>query len=457
MSRRVTYEGGVTARSCIVGTCFVLMLFTLSVRAQLGKYALPSADYVPCFTRNGTQKSYCPANMTCVQTQHAEGLYISGLTTDDTVDYEYTAPGCCANADDRPCISPYSRVYAPTCCEANRTCCFDNFTPHAPFVGCADDVRQCCGSNICPPNYSCCRTETFSYCCPGLEACSPVIDVARSSEQNGTRYSFIPNTFGSLADVTSGFPRRIQYSECARVENNTRTEWLESEAFPCGTNRSWCLNSTEDVCVDYLGSPINSTNRTVLEDSGAFCCPVNNTACVRHGSHLSNTNVFGCADEAAGEECCGHQVCNAGSRCCKVPSPPTWDTGLVAAKMVPRPLANDTAVNSLTVRCCPRGSYCCAIFVPAANGAAGQEEIMTFCGRNENCTSLATSSETIQPVPSRHTLLPDYIESRGWFTTRDEKIAYFDEQPQNTCNCLTCSKTECKDQLQFTTNVGNCN
>lgn len=456
MYRRMVSCDDVSSRYMLC-VCVALVLCALTVCAQLGKYALPSAEYTPCYTRNGTQKSYCPPGMWCVQSQYSEGLYIRGLDPEDTVSYEYTAPGCCANETDVPCLSPHSRVYAPICCPTNTSCCFDTSSPHMPFIGCVEDARQCCGANICPLGYSCCRTETYSYCCPGLEACSPVVDVARSSPQNGTRLSFIPNTFGSLANASDGFPRRIQYTECARVENNTRTPWLDSEAFPCGTERSWCLNSTEDVCVNNLGTPLNTTNRTLLEDNGAFCCPVNSTACVRRGSHMSNTNVFGCADEAAGEECCGHQVCAAGSRCCKVPSPPLWDTSFIAGKMVPRPLPNNTEVNSLTSRCCPLGTYCCAIYVPAANGADGQQEIMTFCGRNENCTSLATVSETVQPMPSRRTLLPDYIEALGWFATTDDKITFFADQWQNTCGCVSCANPACKDQLQLVSDVGDCN
>lgn len=449
VQERFAHRHVVVALAC--AALAILLCHAVDVRAQLAKYNVPATgDYVPCRLRNGTQKSYCPANMTCVPSQVPEGVYVAGLSDADTVFMEYSAPGCCPNADDVACFSPQSRVYAPACCPNATVCCFDVTLPQMPFVGCAQDSRQCCGTNICPLGYSCCATDSYTYCCPGLDACSAVIDTNASSAENGTVLSFVPNTFGTPAESNDGIPRRIQYTECARVDNNTRTNWTDSEAFPCGVERSWCLNSTDYVCVNSVGAPMNSTNRTVLEQHGAFCCEENTTACVRYGTHLSNPTVFGCADESIGEECCGTQVCPSTSRCCNVPSPSSWETSVTSQLLVPRAdSVQNASISSLTAQCCPLGTYCCAILIPAASGPDGSEEVMTFCGRNENCTSIATASESVQALPAFDGVLPDYIESLGGWITEIEKNSYFAEQKQNTCNCLDSDKAQCKDQLQF--------
>lgn len=436
-----------------------LLLMALAppfVAAQLGKYALPGADYTPCHLRNGEQKSYCPPNTTCVRSMVATGMYTPGLDTNDTRFAEYTAPGCCANASDTACLSPATNAYAPGCCPNGSACCFDVSQEQMPLIGCARDVRQCCGASICAEGYSCCAAGSYRYCCPGLEACAPVYNASARTGTSGLIVDFMPNAYRAADELNDGLPRARRYTECARVDNGTRTAWAEGEAYACGTNGSWCLNGTytesgeADVCYAPSGRPVNATNATDYERFGAYCCPAGRTPCERVAPHRENGRLFACADEDAGETCCGNQVCGATSRCCALPSPPTWDTAAEENRRFTAVLRNGTQMHHSNTRCCPRGTYCCAMLFPSANGDGTRDSIFTYCGRNENCTSMATASESVQPLPARNgAYLPDYVESQGWFVGSAQRT-YFAQQPANSCACLRSGcKTACKDQLQF--------
>lgn len=448
--------------------CFIVVCASLTLNcadAQMSKYAVPGDDYVPCFTLNGEQKSYCPPGMFCVDSLPSSGFYLPGTTAAQMEQSIVSAPGCCPNEDDVPCYSPVSSAFVPACCPNATVCCFNTQVSDYPFVGCAQDIQQCCGQSICPPGYSCCRMTDRSYCCPGLDSCSTLWNdtiVTEGSTVSGASITFTPNPFIAntrAIDVNA----KHSYSPCEEVINGTeRVPWDPNVAFPCGNSSSYCLVDTvsgvPDVCVDNVGNPLDASNTTIIESDGAFCCPNNTDACVRTLNSDSGPGVFGCANTTAGESCCSTQICPVDSRCCKVPSPPTWVTSLELQYLT----GNVSEYLFLGHRCCPVGTFCCAILLPSPTGDTGGTEVFTYCGRNSNCTSLATMSEVLQPMPSLGLFFPDYIEDVGWMDDA-QKVSFASQLTPipNTCDCIIAIQEDEKpgrDQMQLELNVkaGSC-
>jgi hypothetical protein len=260
-----------------------------------------------------------------------------------------------------------------------------------------------------------------AYCCPGENFCagSAVITIFFNETLNSTysneytvNSSYMPNTYPEFA-LTTLSTSRI-YSDCQNLTNGTLVPWEEpNQAYRCGP--SWCKGpdltlGEADVCVDITGAPMNTTNSTVLEELGAFCCPPNATACPRNPPNFSQY-IVGCANEAIGESCCANQICAVGSRCCNIPSPPWWETSPNSTFAG----GNLSIDNPGTNMCCPNGTFCCAMLMPQLGAPDFSPSIFSYCGRNSNCTSIATVSEFVQPVPAVNSFYPDYIEQYGWF------------------------------------------
>lgn len=301
--------------------------------------------------------------------------------------------------------------------------------------------------------------EGRSYCCPGAASCSILYNDTATQATGTDVISFAPNTYPVTGQIINVAAERL-HTTCEKVSNNgTREPWPPSEAFACGRGNfsSYCYAG--DTCVNNIGEPIDSNNDTLLENFGAFCCPNTTRACPRTTNSNGSPSVVGCADEAAGESCCATQVCPADSKCCAIPSPPSWDTSEENSYLS---IKNYTNSRILSNRCCPNGTFCCAILLPAPTGEDGATEVFTYCGRNENCTSIATMSEVIQPMPVIGMFFPDYVERLGWIEQAQKvELAAGTNPVPNTCDCINAAGSNNfpgrdQTQLDLDVRVGTC-
>lgn len=469
--------------------CFVLISFSLIVfvlffgnlfkiaNAQFSKYVPPTEDgYVICQLSNGYNKSYCPNTTYCVDSLRAANLWYPGMTALQTVLSEFSSPGCCP-FNTNPCFSPLLPWSVPGCCGDNKTCCFSKFNP-TKFLGCVDNHGQCCGDTICPVGYSCCQQDTFSlyYCCPGIDSCSFGINYNASLASNSTIISRIPNLYFSFTNPLF-LPK--PYTQCAMpvpVENSTTiyVPWPEDMVIPCGELGSLCLNATED-CISKNGFNLSldpTTNLTTFSENGMMCCAKNTTICPM-STPKNHQTIIGCADPNEGESCCASQICPRDFQCCHFfpPQDGTFAfntlfsfTGYSNMTVpTPNPLNETAVIFPSTDICCPVGTFCCASLVNLDNSLdPAKRRIWGYCGRDENCLSIATMSESVQQLPQFGGYLPDYIEqpfgsdpSQFWV----DPIDRFSNGVNNICGncnafpvpvtCNQCTSVDCQDQCQL--------
>lgn len=465
-----------------VYVCFLLIFIIGSVNAQFNKYIPPNnVNYVNCTLRDGVSiKSYCPSGTVCVDSVLATNVWYPGMTVAKTLLSEITSPGCCPPAST-PCFSRYMPFNVPGCCTNNQTCCFSKFNKNK-FLGCVDNPVQCCGDTICAPGYSCCYQDTTSnyYCCPGSTACSPVL--GNSTGLSITLIDRIPNNYFPGSDPLV----QIQpYSMCMNVlPNNTGIlPWPSNISIPCGQFGSVCLNATED-CISKNGINLSlnpNNNNAIFQQFGDMCCKKNTTICPM-SEKRNQRSIIGCADQNRGESCCASQICPSGSKCCHFlpPADNTWQTSTLFNSVLsnftytPNPLNESALILPSSDICCPEGTYCCAILLNLDKSMdPNRRRIYGYCGRNEFCTSIATVSETFQPIPSFGGFLPDYIEnsetiqSRNFWMDSNVRLStqinsiYNYSALCNNCNYFktsgspTCS-TSCADQcgLDITARFG---
>ena len=463
----------------------VFMLFLASylslTAAQFSKFVPPSpTGYTICQLGNGFNQSYCPNTTYCVDPVRAANLWFPGMTALQTVLSEFSSPGCCP-FNTNPCFSPLLPWNVPGCCGVNKTCCFSKFNP-TKFLGCVDERAQCCGDTICPVGYSCCQQDTFSlyYCCPGTNACSFGIDLNASIAANATIISRIPNIYFS-----GGKPLILPkpYSTClmpALINNFTVYQpWPDNMTIPCGTQGSLCLNATED-CIARNGFNLSldpNSDLTIFQENGMFCCKKNTTICPMSVPKNHQT-IIGCADESLGESCCASQICPRDFKCCHY-FPPQDNTfafntlfsfsGFSNSSVpTPNPINETAVIFPSTDICCPVGTFCCASLVNLDNSLdPAKRRIWGYCGRDENCLSIATMSESILPLPQFGGFVPDYIEQPEGTDTSEfwmAPIDRFSNGVNNICgncnafspgisNCHTCMLSDCQDQCQLDVTV----
>lgn len=419
----------------IIGYIFFIVIFVTITNAQFNKYIPPNnINYINCTLRDGvTQKSYCPIGTECVNSVMATNVWYPGMKIAQTLLSEITAPGCCPS-NTTPCLSKNMPFNMPGCCPNGKRCCFSKFNTNR-FLGCADDTAQCCGDTICPTGYSCCYQDNVAnyYCCPGTSACSPII--GNSSTVNETVVSRIPNNY---FPGSNPLLQIRPYSQCLRITDNGTNvgPWPEDMVIPCGQFGSLCLNATED-CISKNGINLSlnpNNNNTIFEQFGDICCKKNTTICPM-SEKKNQRSIIGCADESIGESCCASQICPPKSKCCHFLAPETtsniedpyfgtWQTNtlfnsiLYNTSYVANPLNESAIILPSSDICCPEGTYCCAILLNLDKSLdPSRRRVYGYCGRNEFCTSIATVSETFQPVPSFSGFLPDYIENNETIQT----------------------------------------
>lgn len=441
--------------------------------AQFSKYVPPNeVNYTYCTLTNGYNKSYCPVGTYCVDSLRATNIWYPGMTGLQTILAELTAPGCCPY-NTSPCFSPTLKFSVPGCCGQNKTCCFSKFSPNK-FLGCVDSIHQCCGDTICPVGYSCCYQDTFSlyYCCPGLTACQSTIDLNASTTSNSTVISRTPNIYFT---GTNPLLQPKPYSECLMPAINETTPslpWPEDMVIPCGNLGSLCLNATED-CISRNGINLSldpTNNITDFIENGMMCCTKNTTICPMT-IHKNHQTIIGCADESKGESCCASQICPASYKCCHYFPPQdnsfafntifSYNAFYNMTIPTPNPLNETALVWPSTDICCPEGTFCCAALINLDNSLdPKRRRIWSYCGRDENCLSVATFSESLQQIPMFGGFLPDYIEQppgADIFDFWQDPIVRFSNGINNYCNncnsftsssCTNCV-TSCQDQCQL--------
>ena len=451
------------AFGCIVFLLFFGNLFRI-VNAQFSKYVPPSEDgYTLCHLNNGFNKSYCPNTTYCVDSVRAVNLWYPGMTALQTVLSEFSAPGCCPFGTD-PCFSPVLPWSVPGCCGPNMTCCFSKFNP-TKWLGCVEKKGQCCGDTICPIGYSCCQQDTFSlyYCCPGENSCSFAIDLNASVAVNSTVITRVPNLYYSGAN-TLLLPK--PYSGCLMVvvvDNTTTYEpWPADEVVTCGKFGSLCTNATED-CISRNGFNLSlnpSTNASTFLNDGMFCCAKNTTICPM-STPKNHQTIIGCADPNLGESCCASQICPDQFKCCHFfpPQDNTFGfntlfgfTGYANSTVpTPNPLNETAVIFPSTDICCPEGTFCCASLVNLDNSLdPARRRIWGYCGRDENCLSIATISESLQQLPQFGGFLPDYIEQPMGSDISDFWVAPIDRFSNGVNNvCGNCNA--------YGPDIANCN
>lgn len=411
---------------------FVILLIAGSY-GQFNKYIPPNTqNYVNCTLRDGyTVKSYCPVGTQCVSSVLATNVWYPGMTVANTLLSEITSPGCCP-VNTTACFAPDLPFSVPGCCPNGQVCCFSKLNRNK-WIGCVDDITQCCGDTICAPGYSCCYQDNVAnyYCCPGVDACSPVI--GNSSGLNMTVVARIPNNyFPGSNPLTQIAPQ----SQCMEIlPNNTGFQpWPSDLVIPCGQSGAVCLNATEDcISKNGINLSLNPANGIAnFTQFGEMCCKKNTTICPMSEKKFQRS-IIGCADQNRGESCCASQICPAKSKCCHFLPPATstaafgtWQTSTLFNTITsnltftPNPFNESALVLPSTDICCPEGTYCCAILLNLDKSMdPNRRRIFGYCGRNEFCLSIATISETFQPVPSFGGFLPDYIENQQTIQTQE--------------------------------------
>lgn len=446
--------------------CVFLIFFSAwMVDGQFNKYSAPNdVDYINCTLSNGFPKSYCPVGTYCVSSILAMGVWYPGMSVEQTVMSELTSPGCCAE-ETSPCLSPSLPFNVPGCCPDGQQCCFSRSNTNK-FLGCVDIVQQCCGDTICPKDYSCCYQDSTSlyYCCPDPFGCSISIN-ATYVNNTPSEITRVPNAYFPGSDPLTQI--RPQSMCMMPIDNGTNhVPWPANEIVECGKYGNVCYNETEDC---YSKSGINlslnvDNNATTMLNEGMFCCSKNSTVCMM-SERKNQQTIIGCADTENGESCCGSQICPYKSKCCHFapPNDGLWSTNtlfdIVGSNIsrIPNPYNESAVIYPNTDICCPEGTYCCAILLnPDRSMKLTHRRIFGFCGRNEYCTSIATLSETIQPIPSFGGFLPDYVENAETIINQNfwqNPIDRFSEeynflQNCNNCNAFSETPTSCKTSCQ---------
>jgi hypothetical protein len=323
--------------------------------------------------------------------------------------------GCCPNELSTPCYPgrPYAGLLG--CCPAFSYCCVDAYPYNEHWVGCVEDLAQCCGSIMCPVGYACCDTIE-GICCPTLLRCANQTEVdsdssgARCLEQYDLLYSSV-----NVTDFNYTFDTDGSFTINATLEtvNITRPSAF-NETYECANVRCY-LN---DTCVvawsnltlmqvwdvpdgtphtfTYLPDGSNVTFTVVENSTEVGCCPPNTTACstsvLGFGPYPAEydigtmfTRILGCARED--EECCAPTICPAGMKCCRTRASYQGNvTQLINAANYSQTL-NLTLLEAITFQSngCPiNTSTCCSVELPSifTNTNLG---VVPYCGKGDSC------------------------------------------------------------------------
>ena len=325
--------------------------------------------------------------------------------------------GCCPEELSTPCYPgrPYSGLLG--CCPALTYCCVDAYPYQEHWVGCAEDLSQCCGSQICAKGYACCD-PIDGVCCPNLLRCANNTEVEAYNSTNAPRcldqydllYSTVNVTSITLTNSTNG---TIVINATLEVVNATRPSPF-NQTYECANQRCY-LN---DTCVvawanltlmqvwdvpdgtphtfTYIPYGSNVTFTTIENSTEIGCCPPNTTACSSSvlgfdpypaENDISSlfTTLLGCAK--ADEECCAPTICPSGMKCCRTRASYQGDLAQLINAANYSNTGNLTLIDSIIFQshCCPiNTSTCCAVEIPSifTNTNLG---VLPYCGKGDSC------------------------------------------------------------------------
>lgn len=236
--------------------------------------------------------------------------------------------GCCPTNFTGCTLPGNDRVIG--CCPAGQQCTYRPgnraYTGGQRFKACVDIPSQDCLSVRCPVGYLCCPHKSLrkSVCVPHNG------DPTDYDAVCGTPVPYSPYMLSPSLQVRDYFhynaPPRMTNMTLMTIQGfaNVSAELSPSPPqFQCPSSQARCRIG--DLCSE---STFTNAGSNVTQTRLTHCCPVNHTFCHGFNSEKSGRlpptapgGFIGCADDAAGEQCCGDSICPAGHKCCSSVNP----------------------------------------------------------------------------------------------------------------------------------------
>ena len=254
--------------------------------------------------------------------------------------------GCCP-VDFTGCTVPGNdRVIG--CCPQGQQCAYRTgaraYGGGLRFLACIDEPSQDCHNVRCPAGYLCCPHQNLrkSVCVP--HDGDPNDYEAMCGEPHTAAPALIVPSRRVRDYVYYEFPPRLRNTTKMTVQGVANVSVALSASppqFVCPHTYKRC--HIGDLCSVSQFTPAGS-NITLTKLS--HCCPPNHTTC--HGLRSETSGdlpptdpggFIGCADDLAGEQCCGDSICPPGHKCCVSTDP--------------------FSGNVVDKQCCPNELECC--------------------------------------------------------------------------------------------------
>jgi len=271
--------------------------------------------------------------------------------------------GCCPVNQTGCTIPGVDRLIG--CCPRGQQCAYRPgnraYLGGVRFMGCVDEPSQDCNGKRCPVGYLCCpqQDQREAQCVP--HAGDPNdYDAVCADKYRAPPQLIAPSR--KVRDFTyySG-PKRLVNLTTIEVQgvNVSASLVMDPPQYVCENTFMRC--KIGDFCSQHEMIVNTTTNATATRFS--YCCPPQHTTC--HGFASEKTGILpptdsggfiGCADDTAGEICCGNSICPAGHKCCSSIDP-----------------FSGTLVDK---QCCPDELECC--YGDPGQGSVGLPLITSF-------------------------------------------------------------------------------
>lgn len=269
--------------------------------------------------------------------------------------------GCCPTNFTGCTLPGNDRVLG--CCPQGQQCSYTGgsraYVGNLRFLACIDEPSQDCNTVRCPAGYLCCPHKNLpqSICVPHDG------DPDDYEAMCGQPVQYAPNLLSPMRKVRDYTfyegGQRLRNATLVTVQgvaNVTVDTVVVPPQFVCKTSKSRCR--VGDICSlsDFVAYNVT---RTLM----SHCCPANHTVCHGFASERDGNvpptlpgGFVGCADDVAGEQCCGDSICPPGHKCCSSIHPLS---GLLVDK-----------------QCCPIELECC--YGDPGRGAVGLPLVENF-------------------------------------------------------------------------------
>jgi hypothetical protein len=295
-------------------------------------------------------------------------------------------------------------------------CCTINGPFTESWSGCALNLQQCCGQNICGYGYKCCNEITGS-CCPEFLRCANQTELFLNNNTEHCLHPYNLSFVGSVLDSINGTCDNVT-GVCTLNATLSNTTFppidIFNDTYACGQVR--CMDN--DTCVSGYGNvtvveatkvpdgtPFSFTyypdgtvfNITAQETEAAMgCCPRNTVGCAtnvlgfgpydaKYNFDLSVNSLLGCA--APDEECCSPFICPVGMSCCRARSSYRGELGQLITANGYFSAQNFSLLDVIYFQqiCCPTNtSKCCVMEVPSIFSNTNVA-IVPYCGKGDSC------------------------------------------------------------------------